>query len=775
MDPSILNDSVDRSIAKPLKDPTVSFSPWPHRLALLLAIVVFPLIWMGGTVTTYDAGMAVPDWPTTYSSWFYPIHLWLAVWDVFLEHGHRLLAQLAGVLAILLAIAIWRTDDRKWMRWLGVLIVVGVVAQGTLGGIRVWAGAQQGLWAWGNDRLLARIHGCIAPLYFGLCAAVVAWTSRPWRQADSPARHSDRSEESQHVEEILRRVQNDRLLLCASPESTGGRSTSSGLLRLAWLVTAAIYLEIVLGALLRRPSAGLGIVGDARLWGWLQSLLLDQVATWFELCVWLKVINAVMIGVGSAWLVVGVLRQAGPLSPWERARVRAASDEAALLSPATPFAVGEGRALVARRAKWFAAIVSLQLILAAATWVTNYGWPAWFTRYIWPLESSLTAQGRLLVLVTTAHAAIGSLTLVAALSLTLWLSRLLMPVRRARTPLQSVPRLGTSSAACDPQPRHSVFQAVAHSPSVSECGEESELAITSRQSPPSVLLSLLDYWRLTRPWIVGLVLLAMAVSAWVTARGMLSWTALAHALFGTAMVIAGAVALNQRLECAGDAKMSRTAGRPLPCGRLSRRQVATFGLAATAFGLAYLAMASGPILALLAMLGWVIYVGAYTPLKSRTVWQTPVGAAAGAMPVLLGAAAGGQTLNPWALVLFGIVFFWQFPHSMAIAWRYRREFAAAGVKVAPVTDPTGQTAGLLAIVGATALLVITQIPLQLGLAGGRYDVAVLILGTIYLTASASFAYRRNDRTARWLLVASFIYLLATLAVLLASALPVSCT
>ena len=147
----------------------------------MLAIAVFPLIWMGGTVTTYDAGMAVPDWPTTYSYWFYPVHLWLAVWDVFLEHGHRLLAQLVGILAILLAVAIWRggrpqvdavgrRGDRR-----------GVVAQGTLGGIRVWAGGHSILGV-GQRPPVGPIHGCMAPLYFGLCTAAVAWTSRQWRR-----------------------------------------------------------------------------------------------------------------------------------------------------------------------------------------------------------------------------------------------------------------------------------------------------------------------------------------------------------------------------------------------------------------------------------------------------------------------------------------------------------------------------------------------------------------------------------------------------------------
>ena len=632
---------------------------------------------MGGTVTTYDAGMAVPNWPTTYSFWFYPIHLWLAVWDVFLEHGHRLLAQLAGILAVLLAATLWRGDDRRWMRWVGVAIVVGVIAQGTLGGIRVWA----------NDRLLARIHGCMAPLYFGLSAAAVAWTSRQWRRPLSCVKGGVEGDGSVFAETKIGTVP---------------------LPRLAWFVTAAIYLEIVLGALLRRPSADLGVGGGTELWGWLQTLLFGQVATWFELCVLLKVLNAGLIALGSVWLVVGVLR---------RSRIWGANSAAAC----------EGQ-MLARRAWWFAAIVSVQLLLAAITWVANYGWPAWFARGIWPLQSAVLAQGRLLVLVTTAHAAIGSLTLAAALNLTLWLNR------------GDCPNFRVSENGTVPL----------------------DAALPAREGT----LPVIDYWHLVRPRIVALVLLSMAVSAWMTADVQPRWVEVASALIGTALVIVGAIALNQRLECAGDAKMPRTADRPLPAGRLSRRQVTTFGLAATFLGLAYLAMATDLMLTGLAAIGWLIYVGIYTPLKHRSPWQTPVGAAAGAMPVLLGAAVGGGSLSPWAMVLFGIVFCWQFPHSMAIAWRYRSEFAAAGVKVAAVTDPTGRTAGVLAILGAAALLPVSLIPLQLGLAGMAYGVVVFLLGAAYLMASIQFARCRDDKTSRRLLIASFIYLPAMMAVFL---------
>jgi heme o synthase len=239
-----------------------------------------------------------------------------------------------------------------------------------------------------------------------------------------------------------------------------------------------------------------------------------------------------------------------------------------------------------------------------------------------------------------------------------------------------------------------------------------------------------------------------------------------QALIGSALVIAGAIALNQRLECQGDAKMPRTAGRPLPTGRLSGRQVVVFAVAATLLGLAYLGLAGNLLLVLLAAAGWLIYVGIYTPLKTRSPWQTPVGAVAGAVPVLLGTAAMGQSLSPWGLVLFGIVFFWQFPHATAIAWRYRDELAAAGVKVAAVTDPTGRSAGVWSVIGAAALLPVSLAPLLLGMAGAFYGVPALVLGTAYLVLAVRFAVHPDDLSARRLLVGSLIYLPAMLGVLL---------
>ncbi len=274
------------------------------------------------------------------------------------------------------------------------------------------------------------------------------------------------------------------------------------------------------------------------------------------------------------------------------------------------------------------------------------------------------------------------------------------------------------------------------------------------------------YWKLIRPGIVGMVLFSMAVAAWTAGERPPSWPVLLHALLGTALVIVGAVALNQRLEFRGDAKMPRTAGRPLPAGRLSEQHVARFGLLISAVGAAYLAVWSGLSLLLLATASWALYVWAYTPLKSRSTWQTPVGALAGAMPMLLGAAAADALCTATALALFGVLFCWQLPHSMAIAWLYRHEFASADVKLATVVDPSGRTAGLVAVAGSVVLMPVSLIPSLIGHAGWPYGLVALLLGHAYMACSLNFLRRREEANARWLLRASLVYLPLLFAALL---------
>src|SRR4051794_39258142 len=158
---------------------TAENSKWSHRWALVLACATFPLLWVGGLVTTTDAGMAVPDWPNTYgyNLFLYPWQTWLfGPWDLFIEHGHRLLASIVGMLTIGLLILLWRTDSRGWMKGVGFAALALVIWQGVLGGMRVLL----------DERTLAMLHGCTGPAFFALTVSIVVFTSNTWRHAARP-------------------------------------------------------------------------------------------------------------------------------------------------------------------------------------------------------------------------------------------------------------------------------------------------------------------------------------------------------------------------------------------------------------------------------------------------------------------------------------------------------------------------------------------------------------------------------------------------------------
>ncbi|MBM4092078.1 MAG: protoheme IX farnesyltransferase, partial [Planctomycetes bacterium] len=191
-----------------------------------------------------------------------------------------------------------------------------------------------------------------------------------------------------------------------------------------------------------------------------------------------------------------------------------------------------------------------------------------------------------------------------------------------------------------------------------------------------------SYVKLVRLKIVALVVFTMVMAAWIAGGGAPAWRDAAHLIVGTTFVILGSLVLNHRLERRADGIMARTAERPLPRGRMTGTQALLVGCSGAAGGLVYLAVACGRLFAVLAALACLLYVVVYTLLKPLTPWQTPIGALAGALPVLMGAALASDVGSVMSTTLFGIAYFWQFPHAMAIAWLYRSQYALAGVKVA---------------------------------------------------------------------------------------------
>jgi protoheme IX farnesyltransferase len=275
-----------------------------------------------------------------------------------------------------------------------------------------------------------------------------------------------------------------------------------------------------------------------------------------------------------------------------------------------------------------------------------------------------------------------------------------------------------------------------------------------------------DYLELTKPRVAVLVLFTVGVGFFL-AGGSPHWLALAHTLLGTALVAGGASALNQLLERRSDARMKRTRNRPLPAGRLRPVEVLVFGLALGAGGTAYLALAlPHPAAALVAAVTFVCYVFVYTPLKRLTSVNTLVGAVPGALPPVIGWAAARGSLDGQAAALFLILFLWQVPHFLAIAWIYREDYARAGLRMLPVADRTGGLTGGCMVAYCLTLIPASVLPAACGWAGGLYVLGAAALGLGFLACALGFLHTTSLRQARWVLRASLVYLPLLLALLL---------
>lgn len=231
-----------------------------------------------------------------------------------------------------------------------------------------------------------------------------------------------------------------------------------------------------------------------------------------------------------------------------------------------------------------------------------------------------------------------------------------------------------------------------------------------------------------------------------------------HTLLGTALVAGGAAALNELLEREHDAKMRRTASRPLPSGRLQPTTVALFGGICSVGGLVYLAVAVNLLTSVLGAVTSISYLFIYTPLKRVSWVNTLVGAIPGALPPLMGWTAARNELSGEGWTLFAIVAFWQIPHFMAIAWLYREEYAKAGFVMLPNVDADGSRTAHYAIVNTVALFIAALCPFLLKLNGVFYLVSAMVLGAGYFWFAVRFARQLDIRRARFLFLASIIYL-----------------
>ncbi len=264
------------------------------------------------------------------------------------------------------------------------------------------------------------------------------------------------------------------------------------------------------------------------------------------------------------------------------------------------------------------------------------------------------------------------------------------------------------------------------------------------------------YLELAKPEVTFLVLVAAGLGFAMASPG-LDLPGLMRLLLGTGLLAAGTAALNHCLEWADDAKMRRTVRRPIPSGRLALREGYSLGVASALAGTAYLALGVSPLAGLIGLTASLAYLGGYTPLKRKTAWCTFVGAFPGAAPVLIGwTAAAAVSAEAW--VLFAILFLWQFPHFIAIAWMYREDYARAGLLMLPRGDAGGRRAFRQIMGYSLALLPASLAPYWLGMAGSLYLAASLCLGSGFLYFAWRAYAQRTKQQARLLLHVTVIYL-----------------
>ncbi|HZB47194.1 MAG TPA: heme o synthase [Pyrinomonadaceae bacterium] len=286
----------------------------------------------------------------------------------------------------------------------------------------------------------------------------------------------------------------------------------------------------------------------------------------------------------------------------------------------------------------------------------------------------------------------------------------------------------------------------------------SEIPVAPATGPLAQRERLAAYAELTKPRITFLIVLTAAAGFALGSKGALDYVVLFHALFGIALLSSGIATLNQYMERDLDRRMRRTASRPLPSGKLEPVKALLFGAALTLAAEAYLAAFVNLLTAGLGVAVVVGYLGCYTPLKTRTSLSTIVGAFPGAMPPLMGwtAATGSATAEAWAL--FAILFMWQFPHFLAIAWMYREDYARAGICMLPVVEPEGRLTGQQIVIWTLLLVPVSLFPVALGTTGAHYFYGAFAIGLLFLASSIAAAFTHSRQGARRLLLASVVYL-----------------
>lgn len=610
---------------------------WLHRFSVLTAAVAVLLIVAGAAVTSTGSGDAVPDWPLSYGTLTPPM-----IGGILFEHSHRLIAGFTGILVALMAVWLWVAAAGRRIRWLGILALCAVLIQALLGGLRVLVistpAVQDGFSSvfgplnFSTVRIvIAVIHGFFAQSIVCLLFAIALFTSRKWNG--------------------LRQ------------EVSGGglRPAFGRALRLSVALVVMVFLQLLLGTLVRHTGAGL-IIPDFPL------------------------------SFGHLFPPFGNLPH----------------------DPAAPFPLSEG-AFAFRVAVQFAHRLMALLILTLVSYLFFAfrrkqhigGLVTWLlgltvVQFCLGALNIWTAKS---VFSSVPHVAIGALILGTSILTALWSRRL--------------------------------------------NGSELRWSLTRKKASSFV--------ELTKPRLTSLIIFSTLTGFYLGSSGTLNFAVLVNTLMGVGLASAGALALNQFLERELDARMKRTRHRPLPDGRLKPAEALVFGTVLCILGVLYLALTVNTLTALLVVITILSYLFAYTPLKRVSVLNTAVGAVPGALPIVCGWTAARNALGWESLILFGILFFWQFPHFLSIAILYGDDYRQAGYRMMPIVENGLRLTNAHIVLTSVALLVISLLPTFLGLTGLFYLIMALIAGLSFLLFGIRLALYHSRLLARKLLFASFVY------------------
>ncbi|HVN33220.1 MAG TPA: heme o synthase [Thermoanaerobaculaceae bacterium] len=276
---------------------------------------------------------------------------------------------------------------------------------------------------------------------------------------------------------------------------------------------------------------------------------------------------------------------------------------------------------------------------------------------------------------------------------------------------------------------------------------------------------------LTKARLTLLVVATTAVGFLMAGGPRRGGAALAWTVLGTALAAAGSMALNQALEAVRDARMERTRNRPVPSGAIQRRTALSVGVLTASTGLAVLALKANVLTALLGLAVVLIYTLVYTPLKPRTPLCTLAGAVCGAIPPMMGWTATGAPLSFGAWLLAGVLFLWQIPHFLALAWLYREDYARGGFRMLPAVDPSGRVTGQMAVLYALALVPVGVLGALGGMTGWLFAAGAVALGVALVTFALRLAALRTEPVARRLFLATLVYLPILLGLMVADRVP----